>query len=115
MSGKVSKRVGGYDRSKIARAELKDVFSDTNHELYFAKDIELAKKYDVTRHTIYKIRDELKVPSRSQRIVEKIKTMNIEQFTLKALAAELGIKYQNLYKLIKETDRFGDRESNGDT
>lgn len=102
MTQKNSKRIGGFERAKVARAELKEVFERPEHELYFSKDIDLAKKYDVTRHTIYKIRHDLNVPSRSKRIINKVKEMNTNEISLKEMAITLGVKYQNLYKLIND-------------
>lgn len=99
---KSCRRIGGFDRAKIARAELKEIFEDPNHQFYYAKDIELAKKYDVTRHTIYKIREDLGVYPRSKRIINRLKEIDRSKFSLKELASYLGIKYQNLYKLITE-------------
>ena len=68
---KDNKRIGGLDRAKIAREEMKLIMSDIKNPMYFAKDLEFAKKFNVTRHTIYKAREILKIPSRSERILEK--------------------------------------------
>jgi hypothetical protein len=101
---KISKRVGGFDRAKIARAELSEIYKDTEHELYFAKDIELAKKYNVSRHTIYKIREEMNIPPRSKRVLEVLKSMDTKSYNLKELTNLLNIKYQNLYKMVTDFD-----------
>ena len=101
-SGKVSKRFGGVQRAEVARKHLKDVFSSDTHPLHFAKDIDLAKLFDVSRHTVYKIRDEMGVGPRSKRIITKLKSLDLKSHTIRELSKILNIKYQNLYKLMTE-------------
>ena len=76
---------------------VKRVFMDV-----FDKDIDFAKKYKVTRHTIYKIRETYDIPSRSDRILKVIRSMDIGKSTIRDISKKLGIKYQNLYKIIKD-------------
>jgi hypothetical protein len=97
-----SKRVGGLARAEKARSEMQVILTDENNPLYFAKDIEFARKYDVTRHTIYFIRDTLNIPSRSERLLNKLKKLDLKKYTIKELAEMLRLKYQNLYKVILE-------------
>lgn len=97
---KTSKHIGGTDRARVARQELKIIFTDPSHPLHLAKDIELAKKFDIARHTIYKIRDELNVPGRLKRIVAVLNEMNTAAYTLKEISAKLDLKYQNIYKIM---------------
>jgi len=98
----VSKRIGAPGRAEVARAQMQLIFSDENHPMYFAKDIEYARRYDVTRITIYKIRDSFGVPPRSERLLKKLKKLDLSQHTIKDLSKMLNIKYQNLYKTIQE-------------
>ena len=98
----VNKKIGGLERAKIAREELRLIFNDPLNPLYFAKDIEYAKKFDVTRHTIYSIRDQLCIPSRSGRILNTIKKMKTKSLSIKDISEKLNIKYQNLYKIITD-------------
>jgi len=93
---------GGQERAKLARASMQILFKNPDDPLYFAKDIEFAKKYDVIRHTIYKIREELKIPSRSERILKRLIDLEYQRFSINELSKKTGIKYQNLYKIIKE-------------
>lgn len=102
-SKKVNKRIGGQDRALEARKELEKVFEDKKHPMYFAKDIEYARKFDVSRHTIYRIRDELKIVPRSERIIEHLKTLSLSKYTIRDLQKILNVKYQNLYKLLEES------------
>lgn len=102
MSDTISKKFGGQDRANKARVAMSKIFSDTEHPLYLEKDIDLAKKFDVSRLTIYNIREQLKVLSRTDRIVSKLRSINTELFTKKELADKLRLKYQNLYKIIRE-------------
>jgi DNA-binding XRE family transcriptional regulator len=104
MKVPVSKKFGGQDRANKAREALTNIFSDPKHPLYFEKDIDLAHTYDVSRLTIYNIRNQLGVPSRTDRILIKLKSINTKKYTQKQLADLLNIKYQNLYKIIKESD-----------
>ena len=97
-----NRKVGGQERAKLARASMQVLFKNPNDPLYFAKDIEFAMKFGVTRHTIYKIREELKLPSRAERIAQKLKDMDYKKYKINDLSQKLGIKYQNLYKVIKE-------------
>lgn len=97
-----NKRIGGLDRAKLAREEMKIIFSDTKNPLYFAKDIEYARKFDVTRHTIYKARDTLGIASRSKRILDVLTKMNTKDLTIRDISSELNIKYQNLYKIVTD-------------
>ena len=104
MSAKENKRIGGTDRAKIARLELEKIFQDISHPQYLAKDIEFAIQFDVTRHTIYKIREEAKIPPRSKRILTVLKSMDCSKYTLKELSDKLGLKYQNLYKVVTDNE-----------
>jgi Zn-dependent peptidase ImmA (M78 family) len=81
---------------------MKLILTDENNPLYFSKDIEFARRYGVTRHTIYSIREELGILSRSERLFKKLKQIDLKQYTLKELSQMLGVKYQNLYKVILE-------------
>jgi hypothetical protein len=67
-----SKRVGSTKRAEAARRDLKVIFSDEENPMYLAKDIVFARKYDVTRLTISKIRDEMGVPRRSKGLIERL-------------------------------------------
>jgi hypothetical protein len=102
MSESVSKKFGGQDRADKARTAMSKIFSDPNHPQYLEKDIDLAKAYDVSRLTIYNIREQLRIPPRTDRILSKLKSIDTKQFTKKELADLLGLKYQNLYKIIRE-------------
>lgn len=97
-----SKKVGGFDRAALAREELKLIFVDENNPFYFDKDIQYAHKFDVSRHTIYKIRDEMKIPPRSERILNKLRTMDTANMSLNRISETLKIKYQNLYKIVMD-------------
>lgn len=99
-----SKRVGSTKRAETARRDLKVIFSDEENSLYLAKDIVFARKYDVTRLTISKIRTEMGVPRRSERLVERLKKINTKDFTVREIAHRLGVKQQNLYRLITMHD-----------
>lgn len=99
---KVNKKIGGLERAKIAREELKLIFCNPKDPTFFYKDIDYAKKFDVTRHTIYKIRNDLKIASRSDRILAEIKKLKTKDITLKELSAKLNVKYQNLYKIVTD-------------
>lgn len=80
------------------------ILTDENNPLYFAKDIEFARRYDVSRLTIYSIRDELGAPSRYQRLLKKLKSLDLSLYTINDLVKMLGVKYQNLYKVILENN-----------
>lgn len=81
---------------------MKHILTDEDDPLYLAKDMDFARKYDVSRHTIYKIRDRLKSPARSQRLLKKLCGMDTKKHTIKELSKILKVKYQNLYKIILE-------------
>jgi len=98
----ISKKFGGQDRAEIARKEMQAIFSDPNHDLYLEKDIALSRKFSVSRLTIYNIREELNIPPRTDRILLKVQGIDTKMFTKRELATLLGIKYQNLYKIIRE-------------
>ena len=109
----VNKKIGGTARAEVARKEMEKILSDDKDPMYFAKDIEFARKYDVSRHTIYFIRDQLEAPSRSERIINKLKKINLSKFTLKDLSSMLGLKYQNLYKIVTE-NKMKTKEDTGE-
>lgn len=98
------RKKGGQERAKLARASIQVLFKSSDDPLYFAKDIEFAKMFGVTRHTIYKIREELKIPPRSERIFNRLQDMDYKKYSISDLSEKLGIKYQNLYKIIKEIE-----------
>jgi Zn-dependent peptidase ImmA (M78 family) len=83
---------------------MKLILTDENNPLYFYKDIEFARKYDVTRHTIYSIREELGILPRSDRLLKKLRQLDLKRYTIKELSKMLNIKYQNLYKIILENN-----------
>ena len=102
---KVDRRFGGMDRAKVARAAIFDITCEGSSDpMYFFKDIDLAKKYGVSRHTIYKIREELNIPNRAFRILNCLTKMDLKKYTLKEVSNSLKIKYQNLYKIVKDFD-----------
>lgn len=98
----INKKIGGLERAKIALEELRLIFRDLSNPLYFSKDIDYAKKFDVTRHTIYSIRNKLGIPSRSKRILSVLKKMKTRDMCVKDISEKLHIKYQNLYKIITD-------------
>ena len=91
----------GRKNAEAARKEMEEIFKSPKNPLYFAKDIDFAKKYGVTRLTIYKIRDDLKVPSRSERLILALKNINTKDYTVQELGLGLNVKYQNLYNIMK--------------
>jgi len=99
-----NKRIGGYLRAQIARIELISIFKDTADKKSLLKDIEYAHQYDVTRHTIASIREELSIPARTERILIRLKELPTAEKTLYELCDILGIKYQNLYKIVKDNN-----------
>ena len=101
---KQNKKIGGAERAKKARQELIILLQDEKSQLYFAKDIELAKKYDISRHTMYKIREEYEIPSRLFRILNVLKSIDLSKYTIKDLSEKFNIKYQNLYRIIKDNN-----------
>jgi len=99
---KESKRKGGFERAMVARERLLTIFNNTENKDYYLKDIEYAKKFDVTRHTIASIRKQFNVPPRTERILNKLKKIKTNDMTLKEISDTLNVKYQNLYKIVKE-------------
>lgn len=97
-----NKRVGCQMRAEKARKYMKTALLDDTHPQHLTKDIEIARMFNVTRLTIYKIRDELGIPFRLERIRRKIKKIDTSRYTLKELASLLNIKYQNVYKVVRE-------------
>lgn len=102
MSNKISKKFGGQSRASKAREAMSQIFSDPEHPMYLEKDIDLAKKFDVSRLTIYNIREQLEIPPRTERILGRLKDIDTKSYTKKELADMLGMKYQNLYKILRE-------------
>jgi hypothetical protein len=98
----VSKIKNRVERSNAARKELVVILNDESHPLYLAKDIELARKFGLSRHTLYKIRDELDTPSRKNRIITMLKAMPTADYTIGELSKKISVKYQNLYKILLE-------------
>jgi hypothetical protein len=102
MTKTENKKIGGVVRARKAREELILALQEESHPMYLAKDIDLAKKFDVSRHTIYKIRDDYEIPSRTNRILTALKGIDMSKYTIKELSDRLGVKYQNLYRIIKD-------------
>lgn len=100
--GKADKRVGGVKRAKRAREFMRAVMADEGHQMRYAKDIDFARKFDVSRHTIYAIRDDLRMPPRSQRLTDRLKSMRTEDKTLGEICRLLNVKYAGLYKVMTE-------------
>jgi len=89
-------------RAKKAREEMQVILSDENNPLYYSKDIEFARRYDISRLTVYHIRDDLGAPSRYQRILKKLKSLDLSLYTINDLTKMLNVKYQNVYKIVLE-------------
>ena len=100
----VNKRIGGSQRARVAREELVAIFSNPENNDYLLKDIEYARRFDVTRHTIAAIRKQFNIPARTERILSRLETIDTKSMTIKELGVHLGIKYQNLYKILTEHD-----------
>jgi len=100
----VNKKFGATKRADIARKAIKKIMSDKNNILYFSKDMDLAKRLDVSRHTICSIREELGIMTRTQRIVARLNSLNLSKYTINDLTLMLNAKYQNLYKILKAND-----------
>lgn len=85
------------------KKELSNIFKKVSHPMHFAKDIDLAKKYKISRHTVCRIRGELGVLGRSERILNYlINKIDTKRYTLRDLSKKLNIKYQNLYKIVRK-------------
>lgn len=102
MNDNVSKKFGGQSRASRARRSMSRIFKNENHPLYLEKDIDLARKYDVSRLTIYNIREQLGIPPRTERILARLSKIKTQHYTKKELADLLHMKYQNLYKILRE-------------
>jgi len=100
----IDKRVGGMKRAQKAREFMNTVMADEAHPMRYAKDIDFARKFDVSRHTIYSIRDEIKMLSRSDRLAAKLKATNTKDKTLGELCLLLNVKYAGLYKIMTENE-----------
>jgi len=98
----VDKRVGGVKRAEKAREFMQEVMQDPSHSMRFAKDIDFARKFSVSRHTIYKIRRDLQIPDRLDRIVAKLKSVDTSNYTMWELCSLLNVRYAGLYKIVKE-------------
>lgn len=90
------------EKTKAILESLTLALKDPTNPEYFSKDIELAKKYSISRHSVYKIRDTLQVGPRKARLNEVLKSIDTQSMTLKEISERLNIKYQNLYKLVEE-------------
>jgi len=97
-----SKLQNRVERSNEARKELALILNDEAHPLYLAKDIELSKKFKVSRHTIYHIRNEMETPSRKYRIIKVLRSIPTMNMTISEISKKLNLKYQNVYKILVE-------------
>jgi predicted transcriptional regulator len=95
-------RIGAPERAEKARKEMKKILTDEEHPLYLTKDIDFARRYGLSRLTIYKIRKELGIPSRVVRLTKKLKKIDTKNRTINELASKLNVKYSNLYRVIRE-------------
>lgn len=90
------------DRSWQLQQHLEEIFTDPNHPEFFFKDIDFARKYNVSRHTIEKIRCLSNIPNRKLRIAIFLKKIKEEKFTIRDLSSSFSVKYDSMYKLIEE-------------
>jgi hypothetical protein len=88
-------------KGKIAEIGVEMIFSNENHRLYTASDIEIAREYNVSRLTILNIRKQLSIKSRNERIIDILNKIDTTTMTLKELSVYLGVKYPNLHKIVK--------------
>jgi len=98
----VDKRVGGTKRAEKAREYIQLVMGNTSHQMHYAKDIDFARKFDVSRHTIYKIRRDLSIPDRLDRIVSRLKAIDTTAHTMRELCELLNVRYAGLYKILAD-------------
>lgn len=98
----VNKKVGGMKRAAKAREFMQSVMADSTHAMHYAKDIDFARMFDVSRHTVYKIRHDLQIPDRLERVVGCLKRMDTSRYTIWELCSMLNIKYAGLYKILNE-------------
>jgi predicted DNA-binding transcriptional regulator AlpA len=98
----VDKRVGGTKRAAVAREFIADVMKNEAHPMRYSKDIDFARKFDVSRHTIYKIRRDLSIPDRLERVLDRLKNVDTAKTTMRELCALLNVKYAGLYKIVNE-------------
>ena len=88
-------------RAERARKYLQKIFMNINHPNYCRMDIDFARRFGVTRHTIYKIRRKLCIPSRLSRIIMKLMHVGAYRYTIHELERILGVRYQALYHTIR--------------
>jgi hypothetical protein len=98
----VNKRIGGSQRAQVAREKLVAIFSNPEDSDYLLKDIEYARRFKVTRHTIASIRGQFEVPARTERIIKRLEAIDTKNMTLTEISEHISVKYQNLYKIVKE-------------
>lgn len=98
----INNRIGGSQRAQVAREQLVAIFSNQDDNEYLLKDIDYANKYSISRHTVASIREQFKIPSRSVRILIRLKTIDTKSMTINEISEHLNVKYQNLYKIIQE-------------
>lgn len=114
MTGKP--HITRLDRTESAQEDFKVIFSDPKHSLYFAKDSELSREYGISRHTVRTLRTVVGAPSRSKRILEALKRMPTKKHTIFELSDMLGVKYQCLYRIIRDHNikvKSDPRQKNG--
>lgn len=98
----MNNKIGGIHRAQAAREELLDIFMKTESKDYLLKDTDYALRFNITRHTIAAIREQFRIPARTERILTRLKALNTEDMVIADLCELLGVKYQNLYKIITD-------------
>ena len=96
------RRIGATERAEKARREMKVILTNDTNPFYLTKDIDFARRYGLSRLTVYKIRKELGIPPRVVRLTKKLKKIDTKSRTINELATKLNVKYSNLYRVIRE-------------
>lgn len=91
----------GRQRAAVAQNFLESALADMNHTLFTAHDHVIAKQFNISRLTVINIRKRLSIKPRKDRVVELLKSIETSRYTLKELSAKLGLKYQNLYQIVR--------------
>jgi hypothetical protein len=89
-------------RGELARRYIQRIFNNPEDPMYTASDVTLAKQFNITRLTVINIRTEMGLKGRNARVVELLANIDTSKFTIKEISARINVKYQNVYKIIKQ-------------
>jgi hypothetical protein len=92
------------ERVTVARKHMGVIFGDAAHADYFLLDTAVAERYGISTPTVRKIRRDIGVGPRDQRILEAVNKYGPSRMSIDDMLTAIGprgVTYHGLYMLLR--------------